>query len=61
MKDIERERKKEKGGKRKRGCFSASLPTLKTETTQIRKKNQRERERELKRGIEINLGFQFCV
>jgi hypothetical protein len=44
MKDIERERKKEKGGKRKRGCFSASLPTLKTETTQIRKKkNQRER------------------
>jgi hypothetical protein len=45
MKDIERDRKKEKGGKRKRGCFSASLPTLKTETTQIRKKNQRERER----------------
>jgi hypothetical protein len=60
MKDIERERKKEKGGKRKRGCFSASLPTLKTETTQIRKKKS-ERERELKRGIEINLGFQFCV
>jgi hypothetical protein len=62
MKDIERERKKEKGGKRKRGCFSASLPTLKTETTQIRKKkNQRERESELKRVKEINFGFLFCV
>lgn len=49
MKDRERE----KGGKRRRGCFSASLPTLKTEKTQRERKNR-------EKGIyrDINQGLQ---